>query len=156
MAPGLAGSDGDALTTSRADPTSDGGTNCEDGTSTWVDGRWFEAEEGEGTAINVASGQCTEVAFTIDTTQATPSRTYRFIVATEDNGRKDKGPWRGPVTTSQYPTLTMADATVSILPETASVCSVSPTDLWLSLVRQRETGLCRLPWLQMSGSTLGT
>jgi len=104
---GLAGDNGDALTASDADDGA-GGTDCASAT-TFVNGKWFEAEEGEHAVDN---DNCTEIAFVIGTSQAQANTTYRLILATKDNWRSDKGAFRGPIAISQYATLTIeADTT---------------------------------------------
>jgi len=112
---------GSSLTASRADMTSVSDTLNRDSADcvaigTWNDGRYFEAEGGSGLTLpnGLGTDQCTEVMWTIDTTQATPGTTYRFIVATADNFRPDHGRWRGPIAINEYPTLTTRDATESV------------------------------------------
>ncbi|MCK4520928.1 hypothetical protein KAT95_03705, partial [Candidatus Parcubacteria bacterium] len=100
----------DMISTSDADNRDD--ADCVDGESTWVNGKWFESEEGQG-AITAGEGQCTEVAFTIDTSQAVAGETYRFIVSLQDPWRSDKGLWRGASSTVQYATLTIEDPTTT-------------------------------------------
>ncbi len=117
--PGLAGANGDNISESHADMTSTSDTtnrddaDCIDGTSTWVNGKWFESEEGQGGLTSVSAGKCTEVAFTLDTSQAVAGQTYRFIVSLQDPWRKDKSPWRGPESIVNYATLTIEDPTAT-------------------------------------------
>jgi len=54
---------------------------------------------------------CTEISFMIDTSQATAGQQYRLILATKDNWRSDKGVWRGPVSVTNYATLTIESST---------------------------------------------
>lgn len=114
---GSAGSDNATVSESHTDMTSVTDTsardtaNCE--TGNWNNGRWFESEEGGrfSLADGSSTAQCTEVAFTLDTSSANPDTTYRFAVATRDSWRPDEASWRGPVTINQYPTLGIAAAT---------------------------------------------
>jgi len=108
ISPGLAGDNGDALTASEADDGA-GGTDCNTGTNTFVNGKWSEAEEVNHAGFD--DQECTEISFVIDTSQAQANTTYRLILATKDNWRSDKGPWRGPVAIDQYATLTIESAT---------------------------------------------
>lgn len=81
------------------------------GGGTWNNGKNFASDEGSG--VSVADGsstaQCTEVAWTIDTSQATLNSTYRFFVASDDGERIERGRWRGPTAIDTYPTLTIED-----------------------------------------------
>ncbi len=83
------------------------------GTGTWNNGKWSEAEQIASLTLPAGSGtaQCTEVAFMLDTSQAMPNTTYRFVVASEDAFRFDKGSWRGPTSVTAYATLTTESAT---------------------------------------------
>jgi len=129
ISPGLAGDNGDTIAESHADMTSptdtlnrddvgagdfgsDGLQDCLQTAGTWNNGKWFESEEGNGVSLPAGDVtlQCTEIAFMIDTSQAVEGRTYRFVVATKDNWRSDKGPWKGPASIVQYPTLTIEAA----------------------------------------------
>ncbi|MES2970925.1 MAG: hypothetical protein V4702_01215, partial [Patescibacteria group bacterium] len=119
LSPGAIGANGDALSESHADMTTatdttnrDDTADCLNASNTWNNGKWFESEEANGLNLKggAATAQCTEVSFTIDTSQAVAGRTYRFIIATDDAMRQDKGKWRGPIAVSSgaYPTLTIA------------------------------------------------
>jgi hypothetical protein len=118
IVPTISGSNGDVLTESHADMTSSTDTTGRDdadclNATTWNNGTYFEAENGRTTiADGQTTSQCTEVMWTIDTSQATPGTTYRFVVATDDAFNPSSGTWRGPVSvaTDGYPTLTIADA----------------------------------------------
>jgi hypothetical protein len=115
---------GDTISESHADMTSatdtterddTGNARCISTSTNWNNGLTFEAENGIG--LNLPNGElsdeeCTEVAWTIDTSQAVEGTTYRFVVATKDNWRSDKGLWRGvnSVATDGYPTLTIAES----------------------------------------------
>jgi len=108
----LAGAKGDALNESHADmTTSTDTTNRDDadciGGGTWNNGVYSEAE---GLLLSLPAGsptaQCTEVAFTIDTSNARAGTTYRIVIATNDNWSTSKGAWRGPISVASYPTLT--------------------------------------------------
>lgn len=141
IASGAAGNNGDAITSSHADMTSVGDNankadaDCLQPAATWNNGKWFENENASGLTIAAGNStvQCTEIAFTVDTSRATPGKTYRFLVATNDNWRGDRGVWRGPVTTTAYATITMysptgsggADVSVSVIP--SFLFTVSPT-----------------------------
>jgi hypothetical protein len=118
---GAAGKAGDPLNESHADMTSVSDASnrddadCVTGGASWNNGKWFDSEEGSG--VNLPAGnvtpQCTEVAFTIDTSQAVAGRTYRLLLSTNDGWRQDKGRWRGPVAVSSgaYPSLTIESST---------------------------------------------
>lgn len=115
---GLAGANGDALSESHTDMTGTGDTtnrddaDCDDG-ATWGNGKWFEAENGAG--LTMADGsttpRCTEVAWSLDTSQAVAGTTYRFVVAAKNSFRPDQGAWRGPASVSAYGTLTIQAST---------------------------------------------
>lgn len=81
-------------------------------TGTWNNGIAADSANLSGLSLPVGSGtsQCTEVAFLIDTSRASLSQQYRFVIASRDSWRVDKGTWRGPVAVSAYPTMTMAAA----------------------------------------------
>jgi len=130
ISPGLANADNASLratstTESHADMTTASNSanrtdaDCITGGATWNDGVWTESEEIPSSIISLSPGnitaQCSEFAWVIDTSQAQASTTYRFTLATKDNWRSDKGPWRGLATTTNtcgsggsdscYPTL---------------------------------------------------
>lgn len=92
---------GDAITESHVDMTSTSNAanrddaDCLASGASWTNGKWFEQDAPTG--ISLGSNQCTEVAFVLDTTDATVGSTYRFVVATDDGPRPDQGLWRGPV-----------------------------------------------------------
>lgn len=118
ITPGLSGANGDALTTSHGDMSSATDTaNRNDadcvGATTWNAGKWYESENGTGLSIPAGSSttQCTEVAFTIDTSQATPGTTYRLVLATDDGSAEDHARWRGPALVSSYLTFTVEAST---------------------------------------------
>lgn len=107
--PGLAATNGASITQSHADMASAGDSsakasaNCT--TGTWGNGKWVDSEEVSG--LTIASGGCTEVAFVISTAGAQPSTTYRFVVASNDGWRWDKGVFRGPAAIASSPQLTV-------------------------------------------------
>lgn len=111
---GLSGTNGDALTSSHADMSSAtdsanrSDADCVSATA-WNPGKWWDTEDGTGLSIPAGSttSQCTEVAFTIDTSQAIPGMTYRLVLATDDGQRADRGKWRGPVAVNNYLTFTV-------------------------------------------------
>ncbi len=118
---GLAGANGDAHIESHADMTTTSDTvNRDDadciGGGTWNNGKWFESEEATGVALPAGSGtaQCTEISWNLDLSQAQQNTTYRFVVASNDSFRKDKGYWRGMSSISQYATLTTEASTTKI------------------------------------------
>ncbi|MDP3723287.1 MAG: hypothetical protein Q8R91_07315 [Candidatus Omnitrophota bacterium] len=120
ISPGLAAAGSDAVNESHADMTSATDTVGRDdadciGGGTWNNGKWFESTEASGLTMpkGNATAQCTELAVTIDTAQATAGTTYRVIAAAKDNWRTDKGPWRGPGTISQFPTLAIESSTTT-------------------------------------------
>jgi RHS repeat-associated protein len=133
---GLAGANGDSLTSSHSDmttatdSTNKADADCLVSGSTWNNGKWFTANNPTGEAIAAGSStkQCSEVAFVLDTTNAQANTTYRFALATQDSFRPDKYSWRGPIAVSNYPQLTTATSTtsrvskqaVSTLPTTAA------------------------------------
>lgn len=113
-AAGLAGKTGDLHNESHADMSSVSDTTARDNTDcigggTWTSGIWAESD----VEVDIGGSQCTEVSFVIDTTQATSGVTYRFVVATRDYWRSDRGPWRGPATVSYFPTLTIEASTTT-------------------------------------------
>lgn len=116
MAPSERLSGGDAISESHSDMTAlPDNTNRDDadcvGGGTWANGKYFESEEGSGLTMADGSGtaQCTEVMFTIDLSQAVVGTTYRFMIATNDGTKMFKGMWRGPISATAIPTLTVAD-----------------------------------------------
>lgn len=107
-----------AFAESHADMTTTSDTSNRDdadciGGGTWNNGKSFASDEGTG--VSVADGsstaQCTEVAWTIDTSQATINSTYRFFITTDDGERVERGRWRGPIAIDAFPTLTIEDDT---------------------------------------------
>lgn len=121
IAAGAAGSsNGATLTKSHADmSTATDNANatdadCVTGGATWNNGKWFNSPVGAGLSLplGTSTAQCTEVAFTIDTSQAQAATTYNFVVATADAGRLDRGRWRGPSSITNRPRLTMATTTL--------------------------------------------
>lgn len=118
IAPGTAGTNGAAMTESHADmATVTDATNRDDAdcatAGSWNNGKWFTTESPTGFSLPTGNTtpQCSEVAFTIDTSNAQPNTTYRFVVATGDGWRADKGLWRGPIVMTNSPTLTVAATT---------------------------------------------
>jgi hypothetical protein len=116
LSPSTAGSDNAALTESHADMTGVTDTtgrdnaNCRTGAASWNNGAYVEAEHASALIKSgLATAQCTEVSFTIDTSQAVAGNTYRFIIASNDSFEADRTVWRGPiaVTSGAYATLTM-------------------------------------------------
>ena len=100
---------------STTDATNRADADCLTSGATWNNGWWYDAEEGTSTfPAGNGTPQCTELAFTIDTSQAINGRTYRLVLATKD-GRMDKSLWRGPISgaSSTFPTLTIESATSS-------------------------------------------
>lgn len=145
---GLAGSNGDALSESHTDMTSATNTanrddaDCSTGGATWNAGKWFEVEQ--GMSVNLPAGnvttQCTEVAFVLDTSQATAGTTYRFVIASKDGMRADKNAWRGPVATAQTPTITIESSTTLRAVKDNSHTLLSCTDAtWGCLAVQTNT-----------------
>lgn len=121
VSPGIAGVSGDALSESHADMTSVTDTTNRDdgdcigtgGIPAWSNGKWFDTENASGLSLAVGDTnlQCTEVAWTIDTSQAVEGTTYRFVVASNDGFVPDRGMWRGPVSITEYPTITIESET---------------------------------------------
>jgi hypothetical protein len=133
--PGLSGtSNGATISESHGDMTSTTDTaNRDDAdcvSGTWVNGKWFEADRANG--VSLASGQCTEISFSIDTSQATAGTTYRLMLATADSFNASKDMWRGAtVASSAYATLTIDASTTTTryskdrLPTSATDCTSS-------------------------------
>lgn len=123
ISPGISGSNGDALSESHADMTSPTDTTNRDdadcigtgGTPAFSAGEWFETENGTGTSLAAGSTnlQCTEVAWTLDTSQAVEGTTYRFVIASDDAFAPSRTPWRGPSSVVEYPTLTIESETTA-------------------------------------------
>ena len=118
---GLSGANGDAHSESHADMTTTSDiTNRDDadciGGGTWNNGKWFESEEATGLSISRgdSTAQCTEISWNLDLSQAQSNTTYRFVVASKDSFRQDKGMWRGPISVSAYATLTTEASTTKI------------------------------------------
>jgi hypothetical protein len=132
---GRAGANGATLSESHTDMSSATDTANRDdadcaGGATWNNGKWFDSENGSGVTLpdGSSTAQCTEVAFVIDTSQATAGTTYRFVLASKDAVRPDKGPWRGPIAITSYARLTV-EASTSLrvskdnLPASATDCT---------------------------------
>ena len=123
IAPSSSSSSGEVLNESHVDMTSSTDTtnrddaDCISGGAAWNNGVVFGAENGTG--LSLAAGditeQCTEIIWSIDTSQATTGETYRFIVASKDSFRPDKNPWRGPIAVGNngYAQLTIASSDLS-------------------------------------------
>jgi hypothetical protein len=71
--------------------------------TTWRNGRF--SETGEVSGMYLRSGECTELGFSLQTTSARTSTTYRFIVAL-NSGPSAKSMWRGVGSVANFPTLT--------------------------------------------------
>jgi hypothetical protein len=118
--PSLAASNGAILSESHSDMTSTSDTANRDDAdcttaTTWNNGLHSITEELTGLILpnGDVTSQCSEVSWTIDTSQALEGTTYRFVVASKDSWRPDKGVWRGPIDIAQYPTVTIeADTTL--------------------------------------------
>lgn len=97
--------------TSVTDTTNQGDADCLSATS-WNNGVFSESDTVSGLTLPAGdtTSQCTEVAWTVDTSQATEGTTYRFVVATEDSYTPWRSGWRGLESISQYPTLTIDTA----------------------------------------------
>jgi hypothetical protein len=132
----VANEHGDIIEQSHADST--GGTkdttldDCISASTTWNDGILIETEEVSSADITLPVGdstaQCTELQWTIDTSQAQINTTYRFVIATEDGWAQSKSKWRGPIAVDNYPTLTIENATSSrfskgLIPTSTTDCS---------------------------------
>jgi len=115
IAPSHSFVNGETLAESHADMTSATDTgnrdsaDCVSASTTWNDGKYFSSENGTGLTIPIGdvTAQCSEVMWTLDTSQATPGTTYRFVIATDDAVNIGKNKWRGPSTIDEYPTLTI-------------------------------------------------
>ena len=113
LSPSLAANNGDVLGESHADMTTVGDTtnrddaDCLTGGAAWSNGIHSIAEEiGDFTIANGSgAARCTELSWTIDTSQAQEGTTYRFVTATKDAWDPDKGIWRGPIAITEYPTV---------------------------------------------------
>lgn len=112
ISPGLSAINGASLTESHADMSSVADSanrddaDCLTGGAVWNNGiHSTSAEVSVGLPAGDTTPQCTEIAWVIDTSQALEGTTYRFMVASKDGWRHDKGLWRGPVLVSNYPTL---------------------------------------------------
>ncbi len=102
--------------TTVTDTTNRDDADCVTSGATWSNGTVFQSEEGSlltALPAGPATPTCTEVSFTIDTSQATQGQTYRFALATKDALRPDKGFWRGTISgaSSTFPTFTIETAT---------------------------------------------
>ena len=79
--------------------------------ATWNNGKLVRGSTLSGLSLpdGNSTKQCTEISWSIDTSQALPGTTYRFMIAIKDSFRPDKGVWRGPVSvaTDAYPALTI-------------------------------------------------
>jgi hypothetical protein len=105
---------GTSLTESHADMTSvtdsanRDDADCLTGGATWNNGRFMANSNARLTLpIGNVTPQCTEVTFTLDTSQAVPGTTYRFALAYQDGYRYDESVWRSTISTAQYPTVTV-------------------------------------------------
>lgn len=121
VSPGsIATSQSDMTTVS--DTTNKNDADCIDTNAAWNNGVWGSGSEAQSNQTSGTNsilpagnvlGQCTEVAFTLDTSQATAGSTYRFIVAASNSDRPDKGWWRGPADITAYATLTMSSSSIT-------------------------------------------
>ncbi|MDD5145368.1 MAG: hypothetical protein PHF44_00745 [Candidatus Pacebacteria bacterium] len=91
---GLSGTSTTALTSSSTGA-------CTENTS-WQDGEWYEGTA-TSSSITLSVSKCTELAFAIDTSEATASTTYRLRLVSSDGTALDGY--------SQYPTLTVVPET---------------------------------------------
>jgi hypothetical protein len=112
ISPASGGRWGDSLNESHADMSSISDTSNRDdadciGGGTWTNGTLAISEN---VAKSLTDAHCTEITLTIDTSQAVVGRTYRIILSTNDNWRKDKGLWRGLSSYDQYATITISDS----------------------------------------------
>lgn len=118
FSPSTSNNSGTSISTSYVDMTNSEDTvNRDDGDclqagGSWNNGIMFTGEHGSNISLSEGgtTPQCTEMSWVIDTSQAIPGTTYRFVIATNDSFSADKSPWRGPVgvATDGYPTLTIA------------------------------------------------
>lgn len=94
--------------TTATDSSNRNDADCVSGT--WANGKAFQGDTGR---LTMGAGQCTEVTFTIDTSQATAGTTYRFIVASENPTSDTRSMWRGPsaIASGSYASLTVEAAT---------------------------------------------
>jgi hypothetical protein len=117
LSPSVSVANGAALSESHSDMTTVSDSSNRDdadciGGGTWNNGIHSVAEN---LAITLPAGdtttQCTEVQWTIDTSQAVEGTTYRFVIATDDGFNQSSGKWRGPISITSYPTLTIESDT---------------------------------------------
>jgi len=94
---GLSGDSGDALNATQAG-------SCLAGTS-WTNGKWYEATTTG--AVGLGANECTELAFVLDTVEATASTTYRLRLVKEDGTPLDSY--------IEYPTLKIVPETENTL-----------------------------------------
>lgn len=123
LSPSFTTDDGQIIKASHSDMTSPTDTTGRDDkdcltTGYWNDGIYSSAEDINGVSLppGDTNKQCTELVWTLNTAQAIPGTTYRFVVATNDNFDVGKSIWRGPVSVAAdgYPELTIRDADASI------------------------------------------
>lgn len=120
LSPSKAGNtNGVPLTTTHVDMTSvsdsahKADSACQN-TATYNFGRWFQSDEGNNITLpdGTSTAQCTEAAWTIDTSQAPQSATtYRFVVATKNSSIPGRQTWVGPNSVTNYPSMTTASST---------------------------------------------
>lgn len=139
MADGLGGGNGDSLFETHTDMTTSTNTanrddaDCTTAGAYFNQGAWFESEDASNVRLpgGIGTKQCTEVAFMLDTSQATPGTTYRFMVASEDAMQTTNGlAWRGPDSVTNYATLTIEAASTLRVAKDAiynpANCSTAP------------------------------
>ena len=107
---------GASITTSHADMTSvtdsvnRNDADCLTGGAEWNDGRHVGASF---VPVSLKSGldtvQCTELTWTIDTSNAVIGETYRFAVAFETQQDPTASKWIGPTTITEYPQITITE-----------------------------------------------
>jgi hypothetical protein len=112
ISPASGGRWGDSLSESHADMSSVSDTGNRDdadciGGGTWTNGMLALSEN---VTQALTDAHCTGLTITIDTSQAVVGRTYRIILASNDNWRQDKGMWRGFSSYDQYATITISDS----------------------------------------------
>lgn len=97
--------------TSATDSANRDSGDCVSGSTIWNKGSHFNGEAGIGAEMPAgnSTAQCTEVAWTIDTSQATAGATYRFVVATRDSLDRSSSTWRGPAQIDEYPTIVISE-----------------------------------------------
>jgi hypothetical protein len=115
---GLSGTGGDTLNATAAG-------NCTSGAS-WTNGEWYEATT-TSNSITLAQNECTELAFALDTSEATASTTYRLRLVKADGSILDDY--------ETYPALTIVSSTANTtryskeaVLTSASTCNASDYD----------------------------